>query len=304
MSTAGTVENDLAGSEALGGSAMGTAESTSTPETPGGKKRSRSKDGTKSGLTPEAKNRALEKGGTVLIKPKKKTAAAAVLPSTSTSAPTPKSKPEVKDSRSDRVELRLFKDVGKGKTNLTRTDWRKLKDEINKMIAATSDLSMMEGLIKAVHNAKDKNEPIQYGAFVYERKEQLDNLYSMLSKIEVEFGIVMSMPGGKKNKPRRPTIELKMTTNKHIQEGALFEIIRKQNNLKGKFENKSYKDFGILRVYSITPSKEMLEDIAARGLEEFKFGLDTYAIVIRNAGNNTKADAEGMMDAEGKMDTN
>ncbi len=132
----------------------------------------------------------------------------------------------------------------------------------------------------------------------------------MLSKIELEFGIVMSMPGAnKETKSKLPTIELKMTSNKHIQEGQLFEIIRKQNDLKGKFVSKSYKDYGILRVYTIVPSKEMLEDIIAKGLEVFKFGLDAYAIVIRNpkADSGTRAESDAMAENdgnEGKMDTN
>ncbi len=285
------------------------------PGTPGGgaKKRSRSKDSKRTGLTPEAKNRALESGKMVTIKPKKKALASASKSTPTTSSTSKTKKPEVK---SGRVELRLFKDVGGGKTHLRRTDWRKLKDEINQEIATTSNLAMMEGLVKSVHNANDKNEPTQYGAFVYEKKEQLDNLFEMLSKIELEFGIVMSMPGtGKETKSKLPTIELKMTSNKHIQEGQMFEVIRRQNNLKGKFVSKSYKDYGILRVYTIIPSKEMLEDITARGLEVFKFGLDAYAIVIKNpkaennvmAENNTMAESDakaGCNETEGKMDTN
>ncbi len=124
------------------------------PGTPGGgaKKRSRSKDSKKTGLTPEAKNRALENGKTVTIKPKKKALASASKSSSTSATVRTSKKPEVKPNR---VELRLFKDVGGGKTHLRRTDWRKLKDEINQEIAATSNLAMMEGLVKSVHNAND-----------------------------------------------------------------------------------------------------------------------------------------------------
>ena len=303
---------DTAAASALAAAEEGSTASASTstskgltkskkqaqPDTPGGKKRNRSGGSTKTGLTPEAKSRALGAGKTISVKAKKADVNGkqekAEENKEGMSSPKKKTK----------VELRVFGEQDGQKANLTRTLWRRVKDEFNRAIAAAGDLALLDGLIKVRHNVSDKKEGKEYGVFVYEEEQQVEKVSELLLKLDLNFDFQMKMVGSAKAKAKaaatakdkskakaaKPTIEMKMLTNKSIPEAELFNVIVKQNKLVGRMMSRSKKDYGDVRVYTITPDSVMMEDIKKRKLETFGFGLDTYAIVI----NRSKGEEEAM----------
>ncbi len=297
-----TAEAAASGSKSTSEGATKSQKTTMQPVTPGGKnkKRNRSGGSKNTGLTPEAKSRALGDGKTVSVKAKK-----AATKDTKGAAQNEES--SASEKKKTKVELRVFGEQDGKKADLTRTLWRKVKDEFNRAIAAKGDLALLDGLIKTRHNVSDKKEGKEYGVFVYEEEQQIEMVSNLLLELDLNFDFQMKMVGSAKvtakaraaakvkAKAAKPTIEMKMLTNKGIPETELFNVIVKQNKLVGRM-SRSKKDYGAVRVYTITPDNTMMEDIRRRKLKALAFGLDSYAIVSDGAGGDNECEVPEEME--------
>ncbi len=241
----------------------------------------RNRSASHTGLTPEDKRSAMPRSFIVEAK---------IMPKNNdnTMAMEGTEPPPAKDLKLSRTELRIFKKGMDGtKAPLTKTEWRKVKDELNLIYAEMEeDNGMLDGLVKHVFNGSDKKEPLAYGVFVYEKEEQAERTAELFPLLKLDFPIVMEIPGKVTPGPKKPQIEMPVYTNKKVDQAKLLKKIRQQNKLQGKFLNCSYreKDERSARIYTLEPCPIMVKDILNRQLVEFSFGLDVYKIYTKNFG--------------------
>ncbi len=246
---------------------------SSTPRS----KRNRSKS--KTGLTPEDKRATMSTTRRVVVEAKLQPEAKSPNDVTDMEG----TEPPVKGAKLSATELRIFRKGENGeKTSLSKTDWRKVKDELNMVYAEMEQNNgMMEGLKRHVYNGTDPMEKNSYGVFVYKSSEQAEKMAELFPLLKLSFGIVMEIPG--KNAPSsKPMIEMPMHTNKNVAQAKLLVRIREQNNLQGKFLNGYYKDTRTARIYTLEPCPKMIAEIKQRNIEEFAFGLDVFKIYTKN----------------------
>ncbi len=246
-----------------------------------GSRGKRNRSASHTGLTPEEKRSAMPRSVTIEAKITP-TSGGNIMAMEGTEPP------PAKDLKLSRTELRIFKKGTDGrKAALSKTEWRKIKDQLNLIYAEMEeDNGMLDGLVKHVFNGSDRREPLAYGVFVYEKEEQAERMAELFPLLKLDFSIIMEIPGKETSGQTKPLIEMPVYTNKNVDQAKFFKKIRQQNKLQGKFLNCSYreKDERSARIYTLEPCPLMVKDMQNRQLVELAFGLDVYKIYTKNFG--------------------